>query len=324
MINLTKDRGHKSGLRIVFAGTPEFGLPCLDALWNSSHQVLAVYTQPDRPTGRGQKMQFSPVKQWGLDHKLPISQPLNFKEQQTIDELASLKPDVIVVIAYGLLLPAAVLNVAPLGCINVHASLLPRWRGASPIQQVILNDDDITGVTIMKMDVGLDTGPAFTHVGVEVAADDTAGSLHDKLALLAVVPLMDTLDKLLANQITLLQQDDKQATYAPKIKKEEALINWKLPARVIDRQIRAYSPWPIARTSGHGDVIHIHQAHVLPGGSHAAPGTILSIDKQGMVVATGQDKLCVERVQFAGGKVMSVADWFNGGRAQSFMHLILE
>lgn len=313
----------KPGLRIVFAGTPEFGLPCLNALWNSSHQVLAVYTQPDRPTGRGQTMQFSPVKLWGLEKQLPVHQPINFKEQATIDELASLKPDVIVVIAYGLLLPEAVLNVAPLGCINVHASLLPRWRGASPIQQAILNDDDVTGVTIMKMDVGLDTGPAFTHAGVPVAFNETAGSLHDKLAQLAVQPLMDTLDKLLVNQITPLPQDDKQSTYAPKIKKEEAHINWKLPARVIERQIRAYSPWPIARTYGHGELIRIHQSHVVQGGSHAMPGTVLSLDKQGMVVATGQDKLCVDRVQFAGGKVMSVADWFNGGRAQSFMHLVL-
>ena len=286
------------GLRVVFAGTPEFGLPCLEALWNST--------------------------QWGLDHQLPVYQPLNFKNQEAIDQLAALKPDVLVVIAYGLLLPEAVLNIAPYGCINVHASLLPRWRGASPIQQVILNGDDVTGVTIMKMDIGLDTGPVFSHVGVEVADDETAGSLHDKLAQLAVEPLMNTLNKLQAKQITLFPQDGEQSTYAPKIKKEEAHINWKLPARVIERQIRAYSPWPIARTYGHGELIRIHQAHVLPGDSHVPAGTVLHIDKQGMLVSTGQDKLCVERVQFAGGKVISVADWLNGGRAQAFMHLILE
>ncbi|OGV43347.1 MAG: methionyl-tRNA formyltransferase [Legionellales bacterium RIFCSPHIGHO2_12_FULL_42_9] len=311
-------------LKIVFAGTPEFGLPSLDAIWNSTHQLIAVYTQPDRPIGRGQTVQFSPVKQWGLDHQLPVVQPLNFKEQQTIDELAGLKPDVLVVIAYGLLLPETVLQTAPFGCINVHSSLLPRWRGASPIQQVILHGDDTTGITIMKMDIGLDTGPMFTHEVMPVAASETAGSLHDKLAMLAVKPLLNTLDKLAANQIILDPQDDRQATYAPKIKKEDAHVNWKLEASVIERQIRAYSPWPIARTYGHGDLIRIHQAHVLHGNSDAVPGTVLSIDKQGMIVATGQDKLCVERVQFAGGKVMSVADWVNGGRAESFMNLILE
>ena len=313
-----------AGLNIVFAGTPEFGLPCLDALWNSTHRLLAVYTQPDKPAGRGQMMQFSPVKQWGLEHQLPVYQPLNFKDKQTIDELAGLKPDVIVVIAYGLLFPEAVLKAAPFGCINVHSSLLPRWRGASPIQHAILYGDNTTGVTIMKMDMGLDTGPMFTHASVPVALDETAGSLHDKLAVLAVKPLLETLDKLFLNESTLFPQNDSQFTYAPKIKKEDAHINWKLGACLIERQIRAYSPWPIARTYGHGDLIRIHQARVVQGNRDAIPGTVLSIDKQGMIVATGQEKLCVERVQFSGGKVMSVADWVNGGRAESFMHLILE
>ena len=312
------------GLRIVFAGTPEFGLACLDAMWHSMHKVVAVYTQPDKPTGRGQMVQFSAVKQWGLEHQLPVYQPPHFKAQSTIDELTSLKPDLIVVIAYGLILPEAVLKIAPLGCINVHASLLPRWRGASPIQQVILHGDEMTGVSIMKMDAGLDTGPVLTQVSLHVAYDETAGSLHDKLAVLAVKPLLATLDNWLIHQIELSPQDDQQATYAPKINKEDAHIHWKLPASIIDRQIRAYSPWPIARTYGRGERIRIHQAHVLQGDSHATPGTVLSIDKEGMVVATKQDKLCIDRVQFAGGKVMSVADWFHGGRAQSLIHLILE
>ncbi len=311
-------------LRIVFAGTPEFGLPCLDALWRSTHQLVAVYTQPDRPTGRGQLTQFSPVKQWGLDHHLPVYQPVNFKSHEAIEKLACLKPDVIVVIAYGLLLPSAVLNLAPLGCINVHASLLPRWRGASPIQQAILHGDKTSGVSIMNMDVGLDTGPVFTCASVDIAQDETAGSLHDKLTVLAVAPLLATLDNLLKGQSQPIPQEDQQSTYAPKINKEDAHIDWKLSAHTIDRQIRAYTPWPIARTYGHGELIRIHKAHVLPGDVHAAPGRILSIDKEGMVVATAQDRLCVERLQFAGGKVMSVADWVNGGRAQSFMNAILE
>ena len=314
-----------SNLRIVFAGTPEFGLPCLDAIWNSSHSLIAVYSQPDRPAGRGQQTQFSPVKQWALDHQVPVYQPINFKDNATVDALAALQPDVLVVIAYGLLLPAAVLKTPTYGCINVHASLLPRWRGASPIQQVILQGDTASGVTIMKMDVGLDTGPTFTQASILLAADETAGSLHDKLAPLAVTPLLNTLNGLAEGQTLPSPQQDQDATYAPKIKKEDAEIHWENSAIVIDRQIRGYWPWPIARTSGHGEVIRVHQAHVVPGDNEGAvPGQVLQIDKHGMLVATGEERLCIERIQFAGGKVMSVADWLNGGRAQPFMHVILE
>ena len=315
----------KSKLRIVFAGTPEFGLPCLDAIWSSNHSLIAVYSQPDRPAGRGQQMQFSPVKQWALDHQLPVHQPINFRDKTTVEALAALQPDVLVVIAYGLLLPDTVLKTPTYGCINVHASLLPRWRGASPIQQVILQGDTHSGVTIMQMDVGLDTGPAFTQASLPLVADETAGSLHDKLAQLAVAPLLDTLNGLVERQMQPSPQQDQDATYAPKIKKEDAEIDWKNPAIVIDRQIRGYWPWPIARTSGHGEVIRVHQAYAVPGNNEGAvPGQVLQIDKHGMLVATGEERLCIERVQFAGGKVMSVADWLNGGRAQSFMHVILE
>ena len=313
-----------NALRVVFAGTPEFGVPCLDAIWNSQHQLLAVYTQPDRPAGRGQSTQFSPVKQWAIEHHLPVYQPPHFKEPSTVAELAALKPDVIVVIAYGLLLPASVLTTPVYGCINVHASLLPRWRGASPIQQVILAGDATSGVTIMKMDEGLDTGPAFIQATLPISPNETSASLHDKLALQAIEPLMKTLNSLQDNAIPLTVQDNQRATYAPKIKKEDAHIHWQNDAVVIERQIRAYSPWPVVRTYGHGDMIRVHQAHVVEGDSDALPGTVLRIDKQGMLVATGRDRLCIEQVQFAGGKVMSVADWVNGGRAESCMHVVLE
>lgn len=317
-----------SPLRIVFAGTPEFGLPCLNAIWNSSHQIVGVYTQPDRPTGRGQHTQFSPIKQWALDQLCPVYQPLNFKEESTVEALAALKPDVIVVIAYGLLLPKSVLNVAPLGCINVHASLLPRWRGASPIQQVILHGDKTSGVTIMKMDVGLDTGPWFVQARLPVAVDETSGSLHDKLADLAVEPLMATLAQLSNHRnspqlIHCTEQESQFANYAPKIMKEDAQINWTHSAEQIERQIRAYDPWPIARTFAKGEWIRIHQAHIEQGETSQPPGTILTIDKHGMLVATGNGLLRIERLQFAGGKTMSVADWVNGGRADAFMHVVL-
>ncbi|HAU1882018.1 TPA: methionyl-tRNA formyltransferase, partial [Legionella pneumophila] len=186
-------------LTVVFAGTPEFGLPCLDALIQSRHHLKAVYTQPDRPAGRGRKLQESPVKEWAINHQIPVYQPLNFKNQEAVDELSALKPDVMVVIAYGLILPKAVLEIPRLGCINVHASLLPRWRGASPIQHAILHGDAESGVTIMQMDVGLDTGPMLCKATCPVTSSDTAGSLHDKLAKMSVKPLLDVLEALASN-----------------------------------------------------------------------------------------------------------------------------
>jgi len=312
-----------SALRIVFAGTPEFGIPCLNAIVASSHQLLAVYTQPDRPAGRGQQTHYSGVKQWALEHHIPIYQPLNFKDPHAVSELAALKPDVLVVIAYGLILPKTVLTIPTFGCINVHASLLPRWRGASPIQQAILHGDAETGVTIMKMDVGLDTGPVSATVHMQLTSQHTAGMLHDELSHLAIEPLLNTLNHLFDQQTVFTPQDSSLATYAPKIKKEDALIDWKMPAEVIDRQIRAFVPWPIARTMGHGDVLRIHQAHVVYGQSNARSGHVLSIDKHGMLVATGRDQLCIDRIQFPGGKVMSVADWMHGGHAASFIHVDL-
>ncbi|HAT8178496.1 TPA: methionyl-tRNA formyltransferase [Legionella pneumophila] len=313
-----------NGLTIVFAGTPEFGLPCLDALIQSKHHLKAVYTQPDRPAGRGRKLQESPVKEWAIDHQLPVYQPLNFKNQEAIDELSALKPDVMVVIAYGLILPKTVLEIPRLGCINVHASLLPRWRGASPIQHAILHGDAESGVTIMQMDVGLDTGPMLCKATCSITSSDTAGSLHDKLARISVQPLLDTLEALASNSVQFELQNNQLASYAGKINKEEARINWHESVMEIDRKIRAFNPWPIAYTLAGELMLRIYQAKVTDTTCTEMPGMVLNIDKNGMLVATGDNALLVEKIQFPGAKVLSVKDWLNSGKTQLHTGLMLQ
>ncbi len=303
-------------LNIVFAGTPAFTLPCLNALANSRHTLRAIYTQPDRPAGRGRKLQASAVKEWANQHQLPVHQPLHFKDDATIATLEQLAPDVMVVIAYGLILPKRVLDIPKQGCINVHASLLPRWRGASPIQHAILHGDHESGVTIMQMDVGMDTGDMLNTVTCPITASDTATTLHDKLAELAVKPLLKVLDDYANGLICSTPQNEQQVTYAPKINKEDAEIDWQQPAVLIDQKIRAFNPWPIAYTHLDHDVLRIHKAHVVEQTSSQPAGTVLSLDKHGMIVATGQYAWCIERMQLPGGKNIAVADWLNAGRAQ--------
>jgi methionyl-tRNA formyltransferase len=312
-------------LRVVFCGTPKFALPCLDALWESSQiELLAVYTQPDRPAGRSRQLQCSAVKQWALQRKLPIFQPKNFKEPTELQQLAALQPDVIVVIAYGMLLPSSVLALPPFGCINVHASLLPRWRGASPIQQAILHGDQHTGVTIMQMERGLDTGPSLMIAKINIADDETTVSLHDKLAFLAIEPLFKTLEQLAHGGVRQSPQDANQATYAPKINKNDAHIDWSEPAVVIERKIRAFLPWPIAFTYAASTLMRIYTADIVrDGGVHDSCGKVHCIDQRGMIVATGQDNLRIKTLQFAGGKVMTVCDWLNAGRANSLIGCVL-
>lgn len=303
-----------SSLRVVFAGTPEFGLPSLRALFQA-HQVKAVYTQPDRPAGRGRKLQASPVKEWAVENQIPVYQPLNFKDQSAIAELAALKPDVLVVIAYGLILPQAVLDIPKWGCINVHASLLPRWRGASPIQQAILHGDNQSGVTIMQMEKGLDTGPMWLAQTCPILPTDTAGLLHDKLKNLAPEALLSVLEKLPQENFHPQKQNDALATYAQKITKEEAAINWQQSAIVIDRQIRAYNPWPIAYTHYKDQLMRIHSAKLTEITSTKPPGTVLTIDKKGMLVATQDKALLLETIQFPGGRAIAVSDWLNANQA---------
>lgn len=313
-----------NGLSIVFAGTPEFGLPCLEALAHSSHHLKAIYTQPDRPSGRGRRLQASAVKHWALTHEIPVYQPLNFKNPEAVSELMALKPDVMVVIAYGLILPRSVLEIPRLGCINVHASLLPRWRGASPIQHAILHGDKQSGVTIMHMDVGMDTGDMLCKVSCEITEHTTAGSLHDQLASLSVEPLLATLNDLAQNKTQAEKQKNELATYAGKINKEDAHINWHQSAEEIDRLIRAFNPWPIAYLTLGEEVLRIHQAQVSELESSQAPGTILSLDRKGMLIATGKNTLLIEKIQFPGAKVISVADWLNAGRTQLHVGLVLQ
>ena len=312
-------------LNIIFAGTPAFTLPCLNALAASPHHLSAVYTQPDRPAGRGRTLHASAVKTWAETHQIPIYQPLNFKDSQAIADLAALSPDILVVIAYGLILPQAVLDLPRLGCINVHASILPRWRGASPIQQAILHGDQQTGITIMQMDAGMDTGAMLTQVSCPIHSSDTAEHLHDRLAELAAIPLLNTLELLASGRAQAIQQDSALATYAPKIKKEDAAINWHQSAQAIDQQIRAFNPWPIAWTrmvdKAEDEIVRIHQARVIKQTASHRPGTIISIDKHGMLVSTSDDALLVERLQFSGGKVISVADYLNAGRNQLQVNL---
>ncbi len=304
-----------SKFRIVFAGTPEFGLPCLEALAQSPHSLIAIYTQPDRPAGRGRHVQASAVKQWALQHQIPVHQPLHFKNEQDIAELQALKPDLLIVIAYGLILPKAVLAIPSLGCINVHASLLPRWRGASPIQQAILHGDNQTGVSIMQMDVGMDTGPVFCKQECLIEVSDTAGSLHDRLAGLSAKPLLDTINALAVHSIHPLVQSKDGVTYANKITKEDARIDWQEPAQVIARKIRAFHPWPIAYTFVKDTLMRIHQAHWVELDRPQKPGTILGLDKKGLLVATSNQAILIDKIQFPGSKVISVTDWLNSGKS---------
>ncbi|QLZ67954.1 methionyl-tRNA formyltransferase [Legionella sp. PC1000] len=305
-----------SRLNIVFAGTPEFGLPCLSALLHSTHHIQAIYTQPDRPAGRGRKLHASAVKEWALNHQIPVYQPSNFKNPEAIAELAAFKPDVIVVIAYGLILPKAVLEIPRLGCINVHASLLPRWRGASPIQSAILHGDTESGVTIMQMDAGMDTGAMLRKITCPISTSETAQSLHDRLAEISAQPLLQTLDELAAQTAKSETQNNELATYASKINKEDAHINWQQTAVEIDRKIRAFNPWPIAYTHLGEEILRIHQAKIVALPFSQTPGTIVSIDKKGMLIATGEQGLLVERIQLPGAKVISIADWLNSSKSQ--------
>ena len=314
-----------TSLKLVFAGTPAFTCPALDAIAASNHQLLALYTQPDRPKGRGRAIQASAAKIWAKAHHIPVHQPLNFKNQETRDVLRALNPDVLVVIAYGLILPPEVLSIPRLGCINVHASLLPFWRGAAPIQYSLLNGDATSGVSIMQMDAGMDTGPVLKTATCPILPHTTAGDLHDTLAELAGPPLIEVLDTLGRHEtITPTPQDNTQASYAPKITKQDAIINWTKPAIVIARQIRAFNPWPIARTEAGEQTLKIHQAEALNQSTTETPGNILEITPEGMLVATGENILRVHAIQFAGGKVLNVSDWLNANKKTLYPGLVLK
>ncbi|EKO3906348.1 methionyl-tRNA formyltransferase [Vibrio fluvialis] len=298
-------------LRIVFAGTPDFAARHLAALLSSEHEVIAVYTQPDRPAGRGKKLTASPVKNLALEHNIPVYQPENFKSDEAKQELAALNADIMVVVAYGLLLPKAVLDTPKLGCINVHGSILPRWRGAAPIQRSIWAGDSETGVTIMQMDVGLDTGDMLKIATLPIEASDTSGSMYDKLAELGPQALVECLSDIAQGTAVAVKQDDALANYAQKLSKEEAKIDWTLSAQAIERCVRAFNPWPMSHFAVADNQIKVWQARVEAGSSNQAAGTILKADKTGIYVATGEEILVLESLQIPGKKALPVQDILN-------------
>ncbi|MFC0119880.1 methionyl-tRNA formyltransferase [Pseudoalteromonas xiamenensis] len=297
-------------LRIVFAGTPDFAARHLAALIDSHHDVIAVYSQPDRPAGRGKKLKASEVKELALEHNIPVYQPENFKSDEAKAELAALNADVMVVVAYGLLLPKAVLDMPKFGCLNVHGSILPRWRGAAPIQRSIWAGDAETGVTIMQMDVGLDTGDMLHIVTCPIESTDTSASLYEKLAQTGPSALLETLEQVASGTTHPVKQDDAQANYAKKLSKEEAQIDWTMSAEQIERNIRAFNPWPVAFTHMQNHAVKIWQAEVDARSGDA--GKVLSADKSGVVIATGDKALRITLLQPEGKKPMSAQDFLNG------------
>ena len=298
-------------LKIIFAGTPEFAAQALKAILASNHDVIAVYTQPDRPAGRGRKLTPSAVKQVALESNIPVYQPVSLKDEEAQKELAALNADVMVVAAYGLLLPKAVLDAPKYGCLNIHGSLLPRWRGAAPIQRAILEGDTETGITIMQMDVGLDTGDMLFKVKCPIRDSDTAEILHDKLADIGASAIVSALDRLVLGGLSGEKQDDALANYARKLEKAEAIIDWNQPAQEIDRQVRAFNPWPVAQTLFHDKVMRIWQAKAIEQTTNALAGTIINADKNGLDVATGSGVLRLTQIQLPGKKPMDVASFLN-------------
>ena len=308
-------------MRIIFAGTPEFAAQHLQALLDAGRQVVAVYTQPDRPAGRGQKLMPSPVKQLALQHGLPVYQPQTLRDPAAQSELAALQPDLMVVVAYGLILPQVVLDTPRLGCINSHASLLPRWRGAAPIQRAIEAGDASSGVTVMQMEAGLDTGPMLLKVSTTITAEDTGGSLHDRLATLGSAAVVEAVGKLAAGELQGEVQDNSLATYAHKLNKDEARLDWSRPAVELERLIRAFNPWPICHSTLNGDALKVHAAQLGEGSGQ--PGTILAADKTGLTVACGQGALRLTRLQLPGGKPLSFTDLYNSRREKFAPGLVL-
>ncbi len=290
-------------MKIIFAGTPDIAISPLKALLASSHQIIAVYTQPDRPAGRGKKLVASPVKQLALQHNIPVEQPENFKSDASRATLKNYHADIMIVMAYGLILPVVVLETPKYGCINIHVSLLPRWRGAAPVQHAILVGDKETGVTIMQMDKGLDTGAILAQESCIIEPQDTTESLYAKLSAMAPSLVLNVLDGI--DQISPLCQDNSLATYAHKIEKQDAKINWYENSQLIDRKVRAYYPAPIVFFEWQGELVRIWQGYPLEGDFQHLPGEMIDINKQGVVFKTLDGAYCITCLQFSGKNPLS-------------------
>ncbi|WP_339098769.1 methionyl-tRNA formyltransferase [Pectobacterium brasiliense] len=301
-------------LRIIFAGTPDFAARHLDALLSSGHEVVGVFTQPDRPAGRGNKLTPSPVKVLAEQHSIPVFQPKSLRPEENQAMVQALNADVMVVVAYGLILPQPVLSMPRLGCINVHGSLLPLWRGAAPIQRALWAGDSETGVTIMQMDVGLDTGAMLHKISCPILPQDTSATLYDKLAELGPRGLLETLEQLADGSAVAETQNDALATYAEKLSKEEARLNWQLSAEQLERCIRAFNPWPVSYFIVDEQPVKVWKAEVIAKAHGSQPGTIIQADKQGIQVATAEGILNIQELQPAGKKVMAAQDLLNSRR----------
>ena len=298
-------------LAVAFAGTPDFALPALDAIAASRHRIVVVYTQPDRPAGRGRQLAASPVKQRALELQLPIEQPRTLRDQEAGGTLAMHAPDVMVVVAYGLLLPHVFLATPKLGCLNIHASLLPRWRGAAPVARAIEAGDERTGVCIMQMDAGLDTGPVLLRREVAIQPRETAGQLQSRLAVAGAAAVVEALDAIAAGPVESIPQDAARATYARKLDKAEARLDWREPALVLERRVRAFNPWPVAEADYDGQQLRIFDAAAVAAATGAAPGTVLAADAAGIVVMTGDQALALKRVQLPGRRAVNAAEFAN-------------
>ena len=308
-------------MRIIFAGTPDFAAHNLKELLTTEHTICAIYTQPDRPAGRGRKLTTSAVKQVALDNNIPVEQPESFKQQSDKDTLIAYQADLIIVVAYGLILPQAILDAPALGCINIHASLLPRWRGAAPIQRAILAGDNKTGICIMQMESGLDTGPILTRVQCSINDDDTSQQLHDRLAQLGGEILLNSLPKLTTLQAHAENQHHELSTYAKKLQKTEANIDWKNTAKAIVRQVHAFNPWPIAQTQWKQKTFRVWSAEETDTPHSATPGQVIKVDKKGIDIACGQGSLRLTEVQLAGKRAMPVKDFLNANVFSTGEHL---
>ncbi|MFA0809664.1 methionyl-tRNA formyltransferase [Microbulbifer epialgicus] len=307
-------------MNIIFAGTPDFAAVHLQALLNSEHNIIAVYTQPDRPAGRGKKLLGSPVKQLALSHNIPVFQPLSLRDTKAQEELAALSADIMVVVAYGLILPQVILDTPRFGCVNVHASLLPRWRGAAPIQRAVEAGDHESGVAIMQMEAGLDTGPVLVERRCTITEADTGGSLHDKLAELGGPALIEALAQMADGSARPQRQDNALANYANKISKEEARIDWQRPAEELQRQIRAFNPFPVCWTTykdKKGEQrLRIYGAALEHGCHNYSPGKIIASDDEGILVACGREALRLQLLQLPGKKALPATEILKGYREQ--------